>query len=104
MDWKSEEMPKMIDGCQLKDIINVDETGLFYNHKPSKTLSYKGDSYHGGTKSKQRVIVLLGCNADDTEKLSPLVTGKYNSPTALGVSCATALPDRGKKQKNLALH
>jgi hypothetical protein len=74
MDWKSEEMPIMIDGYQLKDIINVDEIGLFYNHHPSKT--YKGDSYHGGSKSKQRVIVLLGCNTDDTEKLSPLVSGK----------------------------
>jgi hypothetical protein len=39
MDWKSEELPKIIDGYHLKDIFNVDETGLFYNFQPSKTLT-----------------------------------------------------------------
>jgi hypothetical protein len=43
-------------------------------------MTYKGDSCHGGTKSKQRVTVLLGFNADGTEKLPPLVTGTYNKP------------------------
>jgi len=80
MDWKSEELPKMINRYQPKEIINVDKTGLFYNLQPSMTLTYKGNSCHGGTKSKQRVTVLLGCNADGTEKLPPLVIGKYNKP------------------------
>jgi hypothetical protein len=31
MDWKSEELPKIIDAYQPKDMFNVDETGLFYN-------------------------------------------------------------------------
>jgi hypothetical protein len=78
--WKSEEPPKIIDGYQLKDTFNVDETGLLYNLQPSKTLTYKGDSCHGGTISKQRVTILVRCNADDTDKLPPLVTGKYNKP------------------------
>jgi len=59
-------------------MLKVDETGLFYNRQPSKKLTYKDDSHHGGTKSKQRAIVLLGCNADGTKTLSPLVNGKYN--------------------------
>jgi hypothetical protein len=80
MDWKCEELPKMINGYQPKEIINVDKTGLFYNLQPSMALTYKGNSCHGGMKSKQRVTVLLGCNADDTEKLPPLVIGKYNKP------------------------
>ena len=46
--------------------------------------TYKGNSWHGGTKSKQRVTVLLGCNADGTEKLPPLVIGKYNKPHCIG--------------------
>jgi len=37
MDWKSEELLKIINRYKLKDIFNVDETGLFYNLKPSKT-------------------------------------------------------------------
>jgi hypothetical protein len=61
-------------------IFNADETGLFYNLRPSETLTYKGDSCHGRTKSKQRVTILLGFNADGKEKLPPLVIGKYNKP------------------------
>jgi len=61
-------------------MFNVDGTGLFYNLQTCETLTYKDDSHHGRTKSKQRVTVLLGCNADGTEKLPPLVTGKYNKP------------------------
>jgi len=80
MDWNSEELPKMIDGYHPKEIINVDKTGLFHNLQPSMTLTYKSNSCHGGTKSKQRVTLLLGCNADGTEKLPPLVIGKYNKP------------------------
>jgi hypothetical protein len=48
MDWKSKELPKIIDGCQLKDVLNVDETGLFCNLQPSKILTCGGDSCHGG--------------------------------------------------------
>jgi len=66
-------LPK-IDGYKPKDIFNVNETALFYNLQPSKTLTYKGDSSHGGTKSKKRATVLLGCNNNGTDKLSPLVT------------------------------
>jgi hypothetical protein len=39
MDWKSEKLPKIIDVYQLKDMFNVDETGLLYNLQPSKTLT-----------------------------------------------------------------
>jgi hypothetical protein len=51
MDWKSEELPKIIDEYQPKDIINVFENGLFYNLLPRKMLTYKVDSCCGETKS-----------------------------------------------------
>jgi hypothetical protein len=76
MDWKSKELLKIINRYKLKDIFNVDETGIFYNLKPRKSQTYRGDSCHGRTKPKQRVTVLLGCNADGTDKLPPLETGK----------------------------
>jgi hypothetical protein len=79
LDWKSKELPNTTNGYQPKDKFNVDETGLFYNPQPSKTVTYKGGSCHGGTKSKHRVTILLGCNADGTQKSLPLV-GKYNKP------------------------
>jgi hypothetical protein len=38
MDWKSEELPKIIDGYQPKDVLNVDEIGLFCNLQSSKDI------------------------------------------------------------------
>jgi hypothetical protein len=61
-------------------MFNADKTELFYNLQPSKTMSYNDVSHYGGTKSKQRDIVLLGCSADGIETLPPLVNGKYNKP------------------------
>jgi len=78
MDWKSEELPKIIKVYWPNDVFNVGGSGQFCNLQPSKTLTYTG--CHGGTQSKQRVNVLLDCNADGTEKLPPVVTGKYNKP------------------------
>ena len=69
MDWKSKELTKINGRYQPKDMVNVDETGLFCYLQSSKTLTYEGGFCHGGTKSKQRVTVVLGCNADGTEKL-----------------------------------
>lgn len=77
--WK-EQIHEVIQGYELKDIFNADETGLFFNLQPNKTLTYKGDPCHGGTKSKQRITVLLTCNADGSEKLDPLVIGKFSKP------------------------
>ena len=39
MDWKSEQLPKIIDGYQAKEIFNNDETELFYNILFSKTVT-----------------------------------------------------------------
>ena len=80
MDWKSKELTKINGRYQPKDMVNVVETGLFCNFQSSKTLTYEGGFCHGGTKPKQRVTVVLGCNADGTEKLPSLVTGKCNKP------------------------
>jgi len=77
-NWRTAQNSQQIPA--KRHIFNVDETGFFYNLQPSETMTYKGDSCHGGTKSKQRVTVLLGFNADGTEKLPPLVTGTYNEP------------------------
>jgi hypothetical protein len=53
---------------------------LFFRLVPNKTLSLKRDPYNGGKNSKERLTVLLACNADGTEKLPPLVIGKIENP------------------------
>ncbi|GBN79036.1 hypothetical protein AVEN_172882-1 [Araneus ventricosus] len=45
------QLPDLIKGYEQKDIFNADETGLFYNLLPSKTLDIKSDTCHGGKKS-----------------------------------------------------
>lgn len=78
--WNKEVLPGIIRDYQSQNIYNCDETGLFYNLLPSKTLAEKGDSCHGGKKSKIRVTVLLTTNADGSDKLPPLVIGKSKNP------------------------
>jgi hypothetical protein len=50
-------------------------TAFFYRNMPNKTLSFKGEQCSGGKKSKERVTVIVGCNADVSEKLSLFVIG-----------------------------
>ena len=60
--------------------INAGVTGPFFNLKTSKSLNFCRDPCHIWTKSRQRVTVLLAGNADGTNKLPPLVTGKCCGP------------------------
>jgi hypothetical protein len=57
MDWKSEELPKIIEVYQPKDIFNVDETGLLYNLQRSKTL--KMCAIGSPDRGKKRKILLF---------------------------------------------
>jgi hypothetical protein len=43
-------------------------------------LSLKGDSCNGGKYSKERIRLLLACNADGTDKLPSLVSVKSENP------------------------
>ncbi|XP_037568125.1 tigger transposable element-derived protein 6-like [Dermacentor silvarum] len=62
------------------DLFNADETALFYQMLPQKTLALKGDRCQGGKQSKVRVTVLLCANMDGSEKVPALVIGKSASP------------------------
>lgn len=63
-----------------RNIFNIDDSGLFFNVLPNKTLAFKGDKCHGGKHSKLRLTVMLGANADGSEKLQPFVIGKSKKP------------------------
>ncbi|KAH8038696.1 hypothetical protein HPB51_002840 [Rhipicephalus microplus] len=77
-----------IDGFQAseyepRDVFNADEAGLFFNLQPEKSLCLKGKACRGGKKSKERITVLLCCNADGSEKLKLTVVGKFQKPRCL---------------------
>lgn len=63
-----------------EDVWNFDESGIFYNLQPDRTLHVKGSQCHGGTKSKQRLTAAFCFNSNGTEKLVPWVIGKSANP------------------------
>lgn len=77
-----EQIKSITSQYQLSDIFNADETGLFWKLEPSRVLST--GPVAGGKKSKERITVMLTCNADGTEKLKPLLIHKYRNPRAIG--------------------
>ncbi|XP_070377297.1 tigger transposable element-derived protein 6-like [Dermacentor albipictus] len=78
--WASATVPELMEKYATSDIYNADETGLFFELLPSKTLHMKGQPCSGGKHSKKRVTVLLCCNMDGSEKRCPLVIGRSAKP------------------------
>ncbi|KAH9468531.1 hypothetical protein Pst134EA_033366 [Puccinia striiformis f. sp. tritici] len=62
----------------LKDIFNMDETGLFFSMPPDTGLAF--NKSHGVKGNKTRMTLAVTCNADGTEKLPILFIGKYKRP------------------------
>jgi hypothetical protein len=78
--WKTESLLRNLEDYKPNEIFNADETGIFFSLLPSKTCAIRGDPCHGGKKSKERLNALLCVNSDSSEKLPPLVVGKYAKP------------------------
>ncbi|CAG8646856.1 29200_t:CDS:2, partial [Racocetra persica] len=62
----------------LDRIYNMDETRLFYQLEPDRTLVTR--QIAGCKKNKDRISVALCTNADGFYKLAPLIIGKYTKP------------------------
>jgi hypothetical protein len=82
-----------------KDIFNLEETALFYNAQPRRTLALKGQNCQGGKGYKDRVTVLLCCNAGGSKKLCPLIVGKFEKPHCL--KCLKHWPCKYKSSKTI---
>jgi hypothetical protein len=50
-----ESLPSLLEGYEPRDVYNADETGLFFNVLPDRTLAYKGETCLGGKHSKDRL-------------------------------------------------
>jgi len=81
LDTMRENLRQTLKDYSPEDIFNCDETGLFWKMKPSRTIS--NGQVSGTKQSKDRVTVLLTCNATGTEKLAPLFIHKYENPRAI---------------------
>ena len=69
------------------DVYNADNSGLFYNLLPDKTLAMKGNPCKGGKRSKECLMVLLCCNMHGSDKLKPLIVGKSENLRAFRGVC-----------------
>jgi hypothetical protein len=69
------ELAKLYD---LDDILNMDESGLFWKMSLNKTLAIEQGS--GGKKSKDRIMIALTVNTSGSKKFEPWIIGKSQSP------------------------
>ena len=82
-----ENIQQMNDLCILcleydpNDILNMDETGLFWKMSPDRTLATKAAS--GGKKSKDRITAALTSNATGTDDIPVWIIGKSKNPRCL---------------------
>ena len=72
------KIEKLLEPYDPKDILNFDETGLYYEQSPTRTICSK--PMGGSKKSKKRFTVGLLCNADGTYKGHPIVIGNMKKP------------------------
>ena len=78
--WRENILPDLLKRYKPSEIYNMDETGLFYRLQTSKTLHFKGSKCQVGKQSKERLTVALTANMDGSDKLKPLVIGKFANP------------------------
>ncbi|KAL0861588.1 hypothetical protein ABMA27_009087 [Loxostege sticticalis] len=79
-EWLSHKWPALCEGYTPEEIFNADETGLFYNLTPDKTLKFKGEECKGGKLFKTRITVLVAANMTGSCKRKLLVIGKAKKP------------------------
>jgi hypothetical protein len=78
----SEYKPKLLEltsPYEPKNIYNTDETGLFLQALPTKSLTVKGEECRGSKMIKDQLTVLL-CGNMVREMEKPLVIGKAAKP------------------------
>jgi len=81
-DWKDGKLKDILERYQPRDVYNADETGLFWQMLPEKSLGFVGQSHHGDKQAKIRVTLLVGVNMDGTDKLPLYAIGKSKNPRA----------------------
>ena len=77
---RMEEIKAIVSQYNSDDVLNMNETSLFYKLEPNRTLATKRLS--GKKKQKERIIVALTANATGTICLPPLIINQFLKPQA----------------------
>jgi len=73
-----DENRKLASEYPPNNVLNMDESGLFWKLSPNRTLATEPGS--GGKKTKDRVIIVLTTNATGSDKIEPWIIGKSKEP------------------------
>ncbi|KAG8230187.1 hypothetical protein J437_LFUL006119 [Ladona fulva] len=76
LEWQQQVLWPLLRQFSADDVFNLDETGLFWQLLPNKTMAFRGEQCTGGKKSKQRITLLVGANMSGSEKF-PLLKLSY---------------------------
>ena len=76
-EWKESNLKKILEDYSPSNIFNADETGLFYQCLPSRTLATKGETCSGDKIPKERITLMVAANMNGTEKLPLLAIRKF---------------------------
>ena len=82
INWRESTSKTIQSQYSNEDIFNLDETGLFWEALPERTMAFRGHRCSGGKKSKNRITVLVGANSTGTES-SNFCNGKIRKPKML---------------------
>ncbi len=80
-----ERIPSVVEGYELRNIWNCDETGCYWNALPDKGFAEKKKECKGGKKSKLRVTICFFVNATGESESLPVVIWKSAKPSVLKV-------------------
>ena len=75
------DLRELVAEYEPRNVLNMDETGLFWKQSPNRSLTT--ESLSGGKKSKDRITLALTSNADGSEKFAVWVVGKSKNPRCL---------------------
>ncbi|KAM3287572.1 hypothetical protein P3S67_021002 [Capsicum chacoense] len=78
MESNLQSIREKLDQFAKKDVFNMDETGLFFRLQPDHCLATK--QLEGKKQDKERLIVVICCNEDGSEKIPLWIIRKYLKP------------------------
>ncbi|XP_048511826.1 tigger transposable element-derived protein 4-like [Athalia rosae] len=78
-NWLTSVWPNLRRQFSDDEIVNADETGLFYKSIPNKTLKFRGENCSRGKMSKNTISVTVAANMSSTKK-KKLLVGKLEKP------------------------
>ena len=99
VDTCLERIPELVSEYAIKDIWNLDDTGVFWRALPEQGFGQKGKECRGGKKVRERVTVALIANACG-DKEAAVVIWKSAKPRCCKSIKIDSLPVQYYSQPN----